>query len=122
MSREDAETVRRAFEAGTGGLTEEGAMAKSATDELVKYLKQAHAMEKQSALLLERGSDIAGDTEIAAIYRAHLLQTQEHARYVDERLRAHGESPSKVRDIAMQAGALGIGLAAQAAPDTPVRP
>jgi ferritin-like metal-binding protein YciE len=96
-------------------------MAKSATQELVKYLKQAHAMEKQSALLLERGSSIAGDTEIAAIYRAHLLQTHEHARYVDERLRAHGESPSKVRDVAMQAGALGIGLAAQAAPDTPVR-
>ncbi|MFL5819482.1 MAG: ferritin-like domain-containing protein [Solirubrobacteraceae bacterium] len=96
-------------------------MAKSAQEELVKYLTQAHAMEKQSALLLNRGADIAGDTEIAAIYRAHLLQTNEHERYVDERLRAHGASPSKAMDVAMQAGAVGIGLVAQAAPDTPVR-
>jgi ferritin-like metal-binding protein YciE len=96
-------------------------MAKSATQELVKYLKQAHAMEKQSTQLLEKGSGIAGDEEIAAIYRAHLLQSQEHERYVDERLRAHGESPSKVQDVAMQAGAVAIGLVAQAAPDTPVK-
>jgi hypothetical protein len=40
---------------------------------------------------------------------------------VAERLEAHGESPSKLKDVAMQAGALGLGLTAQAAPDTPVR-
>src|SRR5947209_6122563 len=96
-------------------------MAENAQQELVKYLSEAHAMEKQAALLLSRGAEIVGDDEIAAIFRAHELQTEEHARYVAERLEAHGESPSKLKDVAMQAGALGLGLTAQAAPDTPVR-
>ena len=95
-------------------------MAENAQQELVKYLSEAHAMEKQAALLLSRGAEIVGDDEIAAIFRAHELQTEEHARYVAERLEAHGESPSKLKDVAMQAGALGLGLTAQAAPDTPV--
>jgi ferritin-like metal-binding protein YciE len=96
-------------------------MAENAQQELLKYLSEAHAMEKQAALLLSRGAEIVGDDEIAAIFRAHELQTEEHARYVAERLEAHGESPSKLKDVAMQAGALGLGLTAQAAPDTPVR-
>ena len=90
-------------------------------EQIVRYLTEAHAMEKQSIQLLEKAPDIAGDEEIAAIYRAHLLQTQEHERYVGERLAAYGSSPSTLRDTAMQAGALVIGVAARAAPDTPVR-
>ena len=90
-------------------------------EQLVKYLSEAHAMEKQAALLLSRGADIVGDEEIARIYRAHRLQTEEHERYVSERLEAHGQSPSKVKDVAMQAAAVGIGVLAQASPDTPLR-
>ena len=89
--------------------------------QLVKQLTDAHAMEKQAAQLLDKGASLIGDEEVARILRAHLLQTQEHERYIAERLQAHGESPSKLKDIAMQAGALGIGAAAGAAPDTPAR-
>jgi ferritin-like metal-binding protein YciE len=89
--------------------------------QLIRYLKSAHAMEKQATKLLEKGSRIAGDNEIAAIYRAHLLQTHEHERYIAERLEAHGAEPSKVHDVALQAGALAIGAVAHAAPDTPVK-
>lgn len=96
-------------------------MGDTVTEHLTNYLIDAHAMEKQSIKLLEKGADIAGDEEIARIYRAHLMQSTEHERYVSERLAAHGQSPSKVRDTAMQVGALGIGVAAQAAPDTPVK-
>lgn len=96
-------------------------MAETAEEQLVKYLTEAHAMEKQALLLLARGADIVGDEEVARIYRAHRLQTEEHERYVSERLQALGASPSKLKDIAMQAGALGIGAVAQAAPDTPIR-
>ncbi len=96
-------------------------MGTDAKQKLVKHLKEAHALEKQATLLLERGSRIAGDEEIAAIYRAHLMQTKEHERYVAERLQAHGASPSRVRDVALQAGAAAIGIGAQLAPDTPVR-
>jgi len=96
-------------------------MADNATAQLVKHLMDAHALEEQATELLDKGSKIAGDDEIAAIYRAHLLQTQEHARYVAERLQAHGASPSKVKDAVGKAGALGIGTLTQAAPDTPMR-
>lgn len=89
--------------------------------QLVKELSNAHALEQQAIQLLDKGSSMIGDEEIARIFRAHLLQTEEHARYVSERLEALGESPSKLKGVAMQAGALGIGLAAKAAPDTPVR-
>lgn len=96
-------------------------MPKNAQQELVKYLSEAHAMEKQAAVLLARGADIVGDEAIARILRAHELQTKEHARYVAERLEAYGERPSKPKDIAMQGAALGLGLVVQAMPDTPIR-
>jgi ferritin-like metal-binding protein YciE len=88
---------------------------------LIKQLTEAHAMEKQASQLLDKGSKMIGDEEIGRIFRAHLLQTEEHARYIAERLQAHGQSPSKLRDVAMQASALGIGVAAKALPDTPIR-
>jgi ferritin-like metal-binding protein YciE len=96
-------------------------MTSDVQDRLVKGLSEAHAMEKQATQLLDKGAKIAGDDDIAAIYRAHLLQTKEHERYIAERLEAHGTSPSRVKDFAMQAGALGIGAALQVAPATPIR-
>jgi ferritin-like metal-binding protein YciE len=89
--------------------------------QLTNALKQAHAIEKQAIQLLQKAPKIAGDTDIGAIYRAHLVQTQEHERYLSERLQARGSSPSVAQDIAMQATAVGLGSALQALPDTPVR-
>jgi ferritin-like metal-binding protein YciE len=96
-------------------------MATDANQQLIKALVDIHALEKQSIRLLEAARKVAGDSEIASIYRAHLLQTKEHERYVAERLKAHGESPSRAKDAAMQAGAFGIGALVAAVPDTPVR-
>jgi ferritin-like metal-binding protein YciE len=91
--------------------------------ELVKGLTEAHALEKQASVLLERASSpkVAGDSELASVYSAHLLQTKEHARFVAERLEALGSSASRVKDAAMAAGALGIGAVLQATPKTPMR-
>jgi ferritin-like metal-binding protein YciE len=96
-------------------------MSEDLEQQLIKSLSEAHALEKQALQLLDKGASLVGDEEIARIYRAHKLQTEEHARYVAERLEAHGASPSTVKDLAMQIGALGIGAAAGAAPDTPMR-
>jgi ferritin-like metal-binding protein YciE len=96
-------------------------MSGNAQQQLVKQLTEAHAMEKQASQLLDKGATMIGDEEVGRIFRAHLMQTEEHARYVAERLQAHGESPSKLKDAAMQASALGIGLAAGALADTPLR-
>ena len=96
-------------------------MATEPAQQLVKHLTDAHALEQQAITLLEQGSSIAGDEEIARIYRAHLIQTREHERYVAERLEALGESPGKLKDVAMKAVAFGIGAAAGALPDTPLK-
>ena len=96
-------------------------MSENIEQQLIKHLKAAHSMEKQAEKLLEKGTKIAGDNEIAAIYRAHLLQTHEHERYIAERLEALGESPGKLKDVAMKAVAFGIGAAAGALPDTPLK-
>jgi ferritin-like metal-binding protein YciE len=89
--------------------------------QLNKALTDAHAIEKQATRLLEQAKHVVGDSEIAAIFSAHLIQTGEHARYVAERLEARGESASKLKDAALQAGALGLGGLVAAMPDTPLR-
>jgi ferritin-like metal-binding protein YciE len=93
----------------------------SAQEQFVKYLAEAHAMEEQSIQLLEKGAQIAGDEEIARIYRAHLMQSEEHERHVRGLLDERGAGPSKAKDAAAKAGAAAIGLVAQAAPDTPAK-
>ena len=96
-------------------------MSATIDEQLTAALTQAHAIEKQAIQLLEKAPKLAGDTDIGAVYRAHLLQTQEHERYLSERLQARGSGPSKVQDLAMQAAALGLGTALQALPNTPIR-
>jgi ferritin-like metal-binding protein YciE len=84
-------------------------------------LSNAHAIEKQAIQLLDKGAQMVQDEEIGRIFRAHRLQTEEHERQVSRCLEAHGESPSKLKDVAMQAGALGIGASATALPQTTLR-
>jgi ferritin-like metal-binding protein YciE len=88
-------------------------------DQLTSYLADAHALEKQAEGLLEHGQKIAGDDRIAALYRAHLEETREHRRLVEERLGALGSSPSRLKDAAMKLGALNWGSFFRAHPDTP---
>ena len=95
-------------------------MATAAQEQLVKHLVNAHAMEEQSLALLDKGASIAEDEEISRIYRAHHMQTKEHIEHIQKRLEAHGESPSKVKDAALKASALGVGGLAAASPNTPV--
>jgi ferritin-like metal-binding protein YciE len=89
--------------------------------QLVKALKDAHAIEKQATRLLQAAKQVTKDSEIGAIFSAHLMQTEEHERYVAERLDARGQSPSKFKDVAAQVGAFGLGGLVAAAPDTPIR-
>ena len=96
-------------------------MANDIRDQLVSYLKDAHALEQQSLQVLGRAVKIAGDPQLEQLYHGHILETKEHDRYVSERLEAYGESPSTLKDAASRVGAVGLGLGAQAAPDTPGR-
>ena len=94
-------------------------MATDIRAQLVKYLKDAYAMEQQSRTTLQAAIHVAGDPDISQTYRGHLGETEEHISMVGGRLEAHGESPSKLKDAAATAGALGLGGALAASPDTP---
>jgi ferritin-like metal-binding protein YciE len=98
--------------------------AKGAEDlpkEVVKYLRDAHALEGQALQLLETGPAIAGLEPLAEVFRDHLDETREHQRLVDERLSALGSRPSRFQSGAMRAGALNLGTFFKAQPDTPLK-
>ncbi len=96
-------------------------MSRDIDKQLVKYLNDAHAMEMQSIELLEKGIELAGDTTLAQLFRGHLNDSRDHERYVKQRLEALDESPSTMKNIGAQAAAKGLGLLAQAMPDTPAK-
>jgi ferritin-like metal-binding protein YciE len=88
-------------------------------EQLAKYLADAHAIENQAIELLQRGSSIVGEGELARAFEEHLAQTREHQRLVEERLEALGGSPSRLKDAVMRLGALNWGGFFAAQPDTP---
>jgi ferritin-like metal-binding protein YciE len=116
MADRIAEMWDRAVEAS---LREKG--AEDIGKDLVKYLRDAHALEAQSMQLLETGPQIAGFDALAEAFREHLEQTKEHQQLVDGRLAAHDAGPSRFQAGAMRASALNLGTFFKAQPDTPVK-
>jgi ferritin-like metal-binding protein YciE len=100
-------------------LREKG--AEDIEKDLVKYLRDAHALEAQALQLLATGPQIAGLDALAEVFREHLEQTREHQRLVDERLAAHDAGPSRFQAGALRAGALNLGTFFKAQPDTPAK-
>ena len=95
--------------------------AEDIAKDVVKYLRDAHALEAQALQLLETGPQIAGFDALAEVFRAHLEQTREHQRLVDERLSALGSRPARFQATAMRTGALNMGTFFKAQPDTPAK-
>jgi ferritin-like metal-binding protein YciE len=88
-------------------------------EQLTKYLTDAHSIEEQALVQMRLAPRLAGTARIAGIFREHLVETEEHERLTRERLDARGASPSKVKDLVMQAGGAGFALFARSQPDTP---
>jgi ferritin-like metal-binding protein YciE len=91
------------------------------SEQLVKYLSDAHAIEGQAIGLLSKGPDIAGDPQLATLFEQHLEETREHRRLVETLLDSHGASPNAIKDAAMRLGALNWGGFFGAQPDTPAK-
>jgi ferritin-like metal-binding protein YciE len=88
-------------------------------EQLHKYLTDVHSIEVQALAQMRSAPDIAGDTKLADIFRAHAAETEEHKRLIEERLDAHGASPNKLKDAAGALTGKGFVLFAKANPDTP---
>jgi ferritin-like metal-binding protein YciE len=88
-------------------------------EQLLKYLADAHSIEEQALQQLRGAPDAARDPELAEIFRKHLVETEGHERAMRERLEAHGERSSGLKDLLMRVGGAGFLLFARAQPDTP---
>lgn len=96
-------------------------MSESLEGTLLVYLAEAQAIERRALELLSRCIDNAGDESIAAIYRAHRLETEQHLRDIAARLGAHGDDGSPTRDRVLTVRGPEIELEASPAPDTPAQ-
>jgi ferritin-like metal-binding protein YciE len=88
-------------------------------EQLVKYLTDAHSIERQALAQLKTAPKIAGDPQIARAFSDHLTETEGHERLVSERLAGHGTKPSTAKDLAGSLTGKGFGAFAMAQPDTP---
>lgn len=86
--------------------------------QLVKYLTDVHSIEEQARIQMERAPKLV-EGPFAEAFQRHLGETESQERRVRERLEAHGASPSKLKDVAGQAGGYGMVLFARSQPDTP---
>jgi ferritin-like metal-binding protein YciE len=91
------------------------------SSKLRSYLADAHAIEMQAIELLKRSRGPAEPPELEEAIEDHLGETEEHARLIEERLRALGSSPSFIKDAALRLGALNWSAFFAAQPDTPAK-
>ena len=68
-----------------------------------------------------KAAKAAKDPELKQLFEQHHRETEDHERLVRERLEAHGQRPSTVKDLGARVAALAKGLAAMVPPDTPGR-
>jgi ferritin-like metal-binding protein YciE len=92
---------------------------KSLDEQLHKYLTDAHSIEVQALAQLKRAPKIAGGDELAQMYAQHERETEEQKRLVEERLEAHGESSTKLKDVVADVTGVGMYLFAKLNPDSP---
>jgi ferritin-like metal-binding protein YciE len=89
--------------------------------EIVKYLRDAYALEAQALQMLEAGPKLAEFDALAEVFREHLEETREHQRLVDARLEELGARPARFQAAAMRTSALNLGGFFKAQPDTPAK-
>jgi ferritin-like metal-binding protein YciE len=94
-------------------------MATTVEEQLAIYLTNAHAIELQALVQVERAQSIAGDPQLADAFAKHVEETQRHERFVRSRLEALSWAPVAHKDIAGKATGIGFALFARFQPDTP---
>jgi ferritin-like metal-binding protein YciE len=85
---------------------EEVEMSNTARDVFIVGLRNAHAMETQARELMERQSERLDDyPDVKARVSAHLNETNEQLRRLEQCLEACGESTSSIKDAAQSLAA-----------------
>ena len=85
-------------------------MTTTIEDQLVSSLTDAHALEQHVSAVLASALRMTDVPELRGPIEHHKEETERHKVLLEERLKAHGASPSRVKDAGMALGALGLGL------------
>jgi ferritin-like metal-binding protein YciE len=96
-------------------------MASDLEEQLVDALADAHAMEKQSLTTLQAAAKVAGDPQLEALYKGHIVETERHIELLEERLQAHEGSRSMLKDLGGRVSALALGTGLVAQKNTPAK-
>jgi ferritin-like metal-binding protein YciE len=67
-------------------------------EQLVKYIEDAHAVEQHMRRALDTMISTTDDPEMRGHLEHHKEETERHRQLLEERLKAHGASPSAVKD------------------------
>ena len=81
-------------------------MAQELKEQLVKHIDEALAMEQNVLRMLDGMIETTEDPEIRDELRHHKLETERHAERMQQRLEAHGATPSMVKEAGGILGAL----------------
>ena len=76
------------------------------SDQLVKHIDEAIAMEESVKRLLDGMIQTTDDPQVIDLLEHHKLETEQHSQRLRRRLTAHGASPSMVREATGIIGAL----------------
>jgi len=79
-------------------------------DKLVEYIDEAYAMEQNVLRMLDSMIGTTEDPQMKRALERHRKQTEQQAERLEERLRDHGASPSKVKAAGGIMGALVKGV------------
>ncbi len=90
-------------------------------EQLIAYLKDAHALEQMSLTMTATSAKSARGPVLRALFERHHEETEEHERLIRQRVEAYGEKTSTVRDIGARVAALAKGVATLVPGDTPGR-
>ena len=78
----------------------------SLSDQLVKHIDEAIAMEENVKRMLDGMIQTSDDPGVIDLLEHHKVETAQHSQRLRERLGAHGASPSMVREATGILGAL----------------
>jgi ferritin-like metal-binding protein YciE len=96
-------------------------MAERIEEQLVTYLKDTHALEQMSLQMTQAAAKATDDQRLRGLFEHHHDETEEHERLIRERLEAHGETPSKLKELGGRFAAMAKGVESTAPADTPGR-
>jgi ferritin-like metal-binding protein YciE len=77
-----------------------GGSLSTITEQLIKHLDEAHAMEQNVLRMLDAMISTTDDPEILQELEHHKIETEGHAMRMRARLEAHGAQPSTVKQAA----------------------